>query len=319
MKVLQSSGSSRSWSSVRTGNFTPENAESLWTFRKTPMSISFLYGATVPSGQGPPHYRGFAITLRHNTLGRTPLDEWSTRRRDFYLTTHNTHKRQTFHARRGIRTRNPTKRATVDLRLRPRSHWDRHPRLYLSELIIYSALNNFDHSELFYFVVSTSDYRGQGPLLDCYFRYEFWGRTEVNNTPMSVRWLIINLTHAFRNAQETSGMYACIPLYKREQECLTLTKQWNTGHTQKNGAVLIVNTIKTAPFFCVCPVYSQNSQRLASFKIINFNFIITGLFIVRIQMEIFKQICSVMSVYCKSTNRAHLSLMPYCLFIHILI
>jgi hypothetical protein len=26
-----------------------------------------------------------------------------------------------------------------------------------------------------------------------------------------------------------------------------------TGHTQKNGAVLIVNTIKTEPFFCVCP------------------------------------------------------------------
>jgi hypothetical protein len=29
----------------------------------------------------------------------------------------------------------------------------------------------------------------------------------------------------------------------------------NTGHTQNNGEVLIVNTIKTAPFFCVCPVY----------------------------------------------------------------
>ena len=27
-----------------------------------------------------------------------------------------------------------------------------------------------------------------------------------------------------------------------------------TGHTQKNGAVLIVFTIKTAPFVCVCPV-----------------------------------------------------------------
>ena len=27
------------------------------------------------------------------------------------------------------------------------------------------------------------------------------------------------------------------------------------GHTQKNGAVLIVNTIKTASFFCVGPVY----------------------------------------------------------------
>jgi hypothetical protein len=27
-----------------------------------------------------------------------------------------------------------------------------------------------------------------------------------------------------------------------------------TGHTQKNVAFLIVFTIKTAPFFCVCPV-----------------------------------------------------------------
>jgi hypothetical protein len=47
------------------------------------------------SGPGPPHYRGFTITLRHITLGKTPLDEWSTRRRDLYLTTHNTHNRQT--------------------------------------------------------------------------------------------------------------------------------------------------------------------------------------------------------------------------------
>jgi len=32
---------------------------------------------------------------RCTTVGRTPLDEWSLRRRDFYLTTHNTHKKQT--------------------------------------------------------------------------------------------------------------------------------------------------------------------------------------------------------------------------------
>jgi hypothetical protein len=30
-----------------------------------------------------------------STLGRPPLDEWPARRRDLYLTTHNTHKRQT--------------------------------------------------------------------------------------------------------------------------------------------------------------------------------------------------------------------------------
>ena len=39
--------------------------------------------------------QGFTILLRHTILDRTPLEEWSTRRRDFYLTTQNTHKRQT--------------------------------------------------------------------------------------------------------------------------------------------------------------------------------------------------------------------------------
>ena len=34
-------------------------------------------------------------TQRHITVGRTPLDEWLARRRDLYLTTHNTHNRQT--------------------------------------------------------------------------------------------------------------------------------------------------------------------------------------------------------------------------------
>jgi hypothetical protein len=55
----------------------------------------FSDGATAPSGPGPPHYRGFTITLRHTAIGRTPLDKWSARSRDFYLTIHNTHKRQT--------------------------------------------------------------------------------------------------------------------------------------------------------------------------------------------------------------------------------
>ena len=34
-------------------------------------------------------------TQRRSTVGRTPLDVWSARRRDLYLTTHNTHNRQT--------------------------------------------------------------------------------------------------------------------------------------------------------------------------------------------------------------------------------
>jgi len=34
-------------------------------------------------------------TQQRTTVGRTPLDEWSALSRDFYLTTHNTHNRQT--------------------------------------------------------------------------------------------------------------------------------------------------------------------------------------------------------------------------------
>jgi hypothetical protein len=44
-------------------------------------------------------FTGFVFldhTQRQTTVGRTPLDEWSARRRDFYLTKHNVHNRKTF-------------------------------------------------------------------------------------------------------------------------------------------------------------------------------------------------------------------------------
>jgi hypothetical protein len=55
----------------------------------------FFYGSAAPSGPGPPRCWGFTITLGHTTLSRTPLDDWSAWRIPFYLTAHNTHKRQT--------------------------------------------------------------------------------------------------------------------------------------------------------------------------------------------------------------------------------
>jgi len=56
--------------------------------------LYFFHNATASSGPEP-HFRDFKVTLRHTTLSRTPLDEWSGRRTDLYLTTHNTHKTQT--------------------------------------------------------------------------------------------------------------------------------------------------------------------------------------------------------------------------------
>ena len=59
-------------------------------------AISFTMVQQPPVGQGLLIVEdSWSHSFRHTTLGKTPLDEWSARRRDFYLTTHNTHKRQT--------------------------------------------------------------------------------------------------------------------------------------------------------------------------------------------------------------------------------
>ena len=79
----------------------------------------FVFVATTPSGRGPSH---LDHTQRHTTVGRTPLDEWSVRRRDLYLTSHNTTDN---HAPGGIQTPNLSRQAAADLRLRLRGHWDR--------------------------------------------------------------------------------------------------------------------------------------------------------------------------------------------------
>ena len=63
-------------------------------------------------------------TRRRTTVGRTPLDEWSARHRDLYLTTHKS-QQTNMHAPGGIQTHNLSRRADADLRLRPSGYWDR--------------------------------------------------------------------------------------------------------------------------------------------------------------------------------------------------
>ena len=54
-------------------------------------------------------------TRRRTAVGRTPLDEWSARRRDLCLTTHNTHNRQTCMLSLGFE-------ATISAGERPQTH-----------------------------------------------------------------------------------------------------------------------------------------------------------------------------------------------------
>jgi len=74
-------------------------------------------------------------TQRRITVGRTPLDEWSARHRDLYLTTHTT-LTTNVHATGGIRTHNLNRRAAADLSLTPRGHWNRLSTLYTYEEIL---------------------------------------------------------------------------------------------------------------------------------------------------------------------------------------
>ena len=63
----------------------------------SPSMFRFFYLAQQPTSRpGASSFTRFLDhTQRYTTVGRTSLDEWSTRRRDLYLTTHNTHTRQT--------------------------------------------------------------------------------------------------------------------------------------------------------------------------------------------------------------------------------
>ena len=51
---------------------------------------------------------------------------------------------------------------------------------------------------------------------------------------------------------------------RHEKQHCELISHFYTGHTQKNGAVLISADKQTAPFFCVCPVFLKEESRLKS-------------------------------------------------------
>jgi len=62
------------------------------------MLLVFVHDSAALLGLGPMGW-DFEITLRHTTLGRTPLDEWASCRRDLYLITRKIHDRHPCHRR----------------------------------------------------------------------------------------------------------------------------------------------------------------------------------------------------------------------------
>jgi len=69
---------------------------SWWWAHSRPKHVcfSFLWRCCPTRAMASSFLRFLDHTQRRTTVGRTPLDEWSARRRDLYLTTRNTHNRQ---------------------------------------------------------------------------------------------------------------------------------------------------------------------------------------------------------------------------------
>jgi hypothetical protein len=68
----------------------------IWNFHLSASYLLFVFAATASQrARGSSFTRFLDHTQRRTTVGRTPLDEWSARRRELYLTSHNTHNRQT--------------------------------------------------------------------------------------------------------------------------------------------------------------------------------------------------------------------------------
>jgi len=85
--------------------------------------MDFLSGTTAPQWAMASSFTRFLDHIWCATVSRTPLDEWSARCRDLYLTTRNTHNRQISMPPSGIRTHDLSRRAAADLCLRLRGRW----------------------------------------------------------------------------------------------------------------------------------------------------------------------------------------------------
>jgi hypothetical protein len=95
----------------------------------------FVFGATAPSGTAPPHSRSFYIT--HNDASHSVGLLW-TNDQPIAKTSTGQHTTLTtnIHPPGGIQTPSLSRRAAVDLRLRPRGHWDRHLFVWIYSLHI---------------------------------------------------------------------------------------------------------------------------------------------------------------------------------------
>jgi len=126
-------------------------------------------------------------TQRRTTVGRTPLDEWSVRRRELYLTKHDNHNRQTSKPPVGFE---PTlsRRGAADLHLRPHGEWNRRQHNEQSANVARKAAVSFQNQVSWY--DGANDGGLNTELTSCSYSVIFGATTSEENRswPCSEGW-----------------------------------------------------------------------------------------------------------------------------------
>ena len=123
----------------------------VWSIFRYIYIYFFFRGVTAHRGPGCLYCHGFATILRHTSFSRNPLDEWSARRRDLYLTSNNKRKRMTFMTPAGFETAIPWSELPQASPLRPRDWWDRSMKYIvgIKHCIVGNNGNKRNHIETF--------------------------------------------------------------------------------------------------------------------------------------------------------------------------
>jgi len=128
---------------------------------------------------------GSTITLKTLCIVRTPLEEWSAGRRDLHLTTCKLSQATDIHATGGIRTRNTSKKVTVEPRLRSRDHQDRLKIVLWLSSMAWKQKQRITLNEMNYLFQCYAKYK---PLSEVYLKHQIYFR----------QWAMYNVTHTMQ-------------------------------------------------------------------------------------------------------------------------
>jgi hypothetical protein len=147
-------------------------------------------------------------SFRYTIIGRNPLDEWSVRRRNLYLTIHNIHKRQTSFCSDRIRNRNPSKRAALD------------PNFRLCGLLVWRVVFSFCSKYVSASIVSCLVVAVSTTVRVAHFRYNHVTPTPANFEP---NLLVTDLKWSAKNRTPISSWIYLLPVY---QGALVATRRY---------------------------------------------------------------------------------------------